>query len=127
VLLSAQVDLVGPAPGAVALDGALLLSPEAAPSGERASVVLRAGAEWEALAERLRTRGGAYLEPSRTGASPRPHATFGLDVRVPFPWRDLQLGLSGDLARRFQNVSLSLGFWSSLGPARPAPAALPEP
>jgi hypothetical protein len=47
-------------------------------------------------------------------------------VRVPFPLRDLQLGLGGDLAARFQNVSLSLGFWSSLGPARPATAS-PDP
>jgi hypothetical protein len=122
VLLAAQVDLVGPAPASVTIESALVLSPQAAASGQEGSVVLRAGAEWEALPERLRTRGGAYLEPSRTGGSYRPHATFGLELRVPSLWRDLQLGLAGDLAARFQNVSVSLGFWSSLGPERPAPA-----
>ncbi len=128
VLVSVQLDVVGPTPGAVALESALVPSADARASGETASVVLRAGAEWEALPERFRVRGGTYLEPSRTGASPRPHGTFGLEVRVPFPWRDLQLGLSGDVAARFQNVSLSLGFWSSIGPARPAPAtAAPNP
>jgi hypothetical protein len=40
-------------------------------------------------------------------------------VRVPFPYQDLRLGLSGDLAERYDNVSLSLGFWSRLGPAPP--------
>lgn len=119
VLVAAQLDLVGPATGAVPVESALVPSAEAPASGERASVVVRAGAEWEGLPERLRARAGGYLEPSRTGASPRPHATFGLEVRVPFPWRDLQLGLAGDLAARFQNVSVSLGFWSSLGPERP--------
>ena len=114
-------------PGAVAIESALVPSAEARASGARASVVPRAGAEWEPAPDRFRVRGGTYVEPSRTGGSPRPHATFGIDVRVPFPWRDLQLGLSGDVAERFQNVSLSLGFWSTLGPAGPAPAAAPNP
>jgi hypothetical protein len=118
VLLAAQLDVVGPAPGSVAMESALVASPGAAASGANASLVPRAGAEWEAFPERARFRAGAYLEPSRTGASPRPHGTFGVDLRVPFPVRDLQLGLSGDFAARFENVSLSLGFWSSLGPTR---------
>jgi len=119
VLVALQLDVVGPTPGAVAIEGALVPSAEVVASGERASVVPRAGVEWEGVPEWVRVRGGTYLEPSRTGASPRPHGTFGLDVRVPFPWADLQVGLSGDLAARFQNVSLSLGFWRNLGPARP--------
>ncbi len=120
VLLSAQLDLVGPASGAVAVESVLVASARAPPSGGRVSVVPRAGAEWEPFPERGRVRGGAYLEPSRTGTSPRLHGTFGVEVRVPFPIRDLQLGLSGDLAARFENVSVSLGFWSSVGPPRPA-------
>ncbi len=126
VLVSAQLDLVGPTPGCVSLQSALVPSGAAIPSGERASVVLRAGAEWQPAPERFRIRGGGYVEPSRTGAAARPHGTFGLEVRVPFPVRDLSLGLAGDVAERFQNVSLSLGFWSSVGPARPAVAA-PNP
>lgn len=125
VLISVQLDVVGPTPGAVSFESALVPTEAAVPSGERASLVPRAGAEWEGLPEWLRVRGGGYLEPSRTGASPRLHGTFGLEARVPFPWRDLQLGLSGDVAERFQNVSLSIGFWRSLGPARP-PAPNPS-
>lgn len=122
VLLAVQLDVVGPTPGAVSIESALVPSASAVASGERASLVPRAGAEWEPLPEWLRVRGGTYLEPSRTGAAARPHGTFGLEVRVPFPWRHLQLGLAGDVAARFRNVSVTLGFWRSLGPARPPPA-----
>jgi hypothetical protein len=118
VLVAAQVDLVGRAADAVSIQSALVPGAEAIPSGRSANVVLRAGAEWEALADLLRVRGGSYLEPSRTGAAPRLHATFGAEARVPFwPW-DLQVGLGGDVATGYQNVSLSLGFWSDLGPWR---------
>lgn len=123
VLLTVQLDVVGPAPGAVAMESVLVPSVSAERSGAHASLVPRAGAEAEPLVEALRVRGGTYLEPSRTGGAPRGHATFGVDVRVPFPLQDLRLGLAGDLAARYQNVSLSLGFWSRLGPAPPvAPA-----
>jgi hypothetical protein len=121
VLVTAQLDVVGPTLGAVGIDGALA-GGDALPSGRRASLVPRAGAEWEAINRWLRIRGGSYLEPSRTGAGPRAHATFGIEVRIPlWPW-DLQLALTGDLAPLYQNTSMSLGFWSDLGP-RPAPGA----
>jgi hypothetical protein len=74
----------------------------------------------------LRVRGGAYLEPSRTGAGYRLHGTFGLEVRVPcWPW-DLQVALAADAARMYTNASFSVGFWSDLGPAR-AGLAPPAP
>jgi hypothetical protein len=123
VLVSAQVDVVGTAPSSVTVESAVAPEGQGVPSGRSASLALRAGAEWEPFAESFRVRGGGYLEPSRTGASPRPHGTFGAEVRIPFWMRDLQLGLAGDVAERFQNVSLSLGFWSSLGPHRPTPFA----
>ena len=86
--------------------------------GERASLAIRGGVEWEAWPDVLRVRGGTYFEPSRTGGAYRPHGTFGLDVRVPFwPW-DLQVALAGDVARMYTNASLSIGFWSDLGPSR---------
>jgi hypothetical protein len=119
VLVSAQLDVVGPAPRAVAIESALVGTGEAPSSGRRASLAPRLGAEWEPLPARARVRGGGYLEPSRTGAPPRPHATFGVEARVPFPVRDLQVGLSGDWAARFENVSLSVGFWSNVAPAPP--------
>ena len=126
VLVSAQLDVVGPvAPGAVGIDGALG-GGDALPSGRYASLVPRFGAEWEAWHHWLRVRGGSYLEPSRTGASPRAHATFGLEGRIPFwPW-DLQLSITGDVAHRYENVSLSLWFWSEYGPAAPPPPDAPE-
>ncbi|HET8542143.1 MAG TPA: hypothetical protein VFL83_19860 [Anaeromyxobacter sp.] len=126
VLVSVQLDLVGRTPGCVGIESALLATADAPASGERASVVPRAGAEWEPFAERFRIRGGTYLEPSRTGASPRLHGTFGLAVRVPFPWRALQLGVAGDVAERYRNVSLSLGFWSSVAPVGPPASKNPS-
>jgi len=120
VLVAAQVDVVGKAGDSVTVESAVVPGAQAVPSGRSVSFALRAGAEWEPYAENLRVRGGAYVEPSRTGASARPHGTFGAEVRIPFWWRDLQLGLAGDVAERFRNVSLSLGFWSSLGPQRPS-------
>jgi len=125
VLVTAQVDVVGRASNSVTVESVLVPSGGAVVSGESASVAVRAGAEWEPWAERLRARAGTYLEPSRAGASPRLHGTFGVEVRVPFRWRDLQLGLAGDVAERFRNVSLSLGFWSRLGPGRPMVEGVP--
>jgi hypothetical protein len=126
VLVTAQVDLVGKAPDAVTVESAVVPGGPAVSSGRSGSVAVRAGAEWEPRTDGLRVRGGGYVEPSRTGGVPRPHATFGAELRIPFWWRDLQLGLAGDVAERFRNVSLSLGFWSSLGPRRPAPLAPAE-
>jgi hypothetical protein len=124
VLLSVQLDLVGPTRGAVSMESALLAPAEAQPSGEKPSMVPRAGVEWEAWPRWARIRGGSYLEPSRTGASPRLHGTFGAEARVPFwPW-DLQVGLAGDVASLYQNVSLSIGFWGDYGPSTARRAAL---
>jgi hypothetical protein len=120
VLVSAQLDVVGRSPGAVSVESVLDPSGGAVASGRSASVGVRLGAEWEPYPERLRARGGTYLEPSRTGGDPRLHGTFGLEGRIPFlRGYDLKLGLAGDLASRFRNVSLSLGFWSSDAPQPP--------
>ena len=123
VLLTAQLDVVGPEDRSVSIESALVPSAAAERSGAQASVVPRVGIEAEPMPEVLRLRAGSYIEPSRTGSSPRAHGTFGLDVRVPFPFQDLRLGFAGDLADRYQNVSLSLGFWTRLGPAPPTAAA----
>jgi hypothetical protein len=118
VLVSLQVDVAGPTPGAVSIESALV-GGEAQLSGERTSFAVKGGVEWEAWPRWMRLRAGGYLEPSRTGAGPRPHATFGFEVRIPFwPW-DLQIGATGDVASLYQNVSLSLGFWGDYGPLPP--------
>jgi len=120
VLVSAQVDVVGRSPRSVTVESALDPSGGAVASGESPSVSVRVGAEWEPFPEWLRARGGSYLEPSRTGGSPRLHATFGAEGRIPFIWGyALKLGLAGDVAERFRNVSISLGLWSSFAPQPP--------
>lgn len=122
VLLSLQLDVVGPARDAVTVASALGGGSQVVRSGRRPSVVPRAGAEWAPAPRWFRVRGGYYLEPSRTGAGPRSHGTFGAEVRVPFwPW-DLRLGMGGDLAERYRNVGLSLGWWGELGPIPPVTA-----
>jgi hypothetical protein len=123
LLVAAQLDLVGPTPGALALESALFPGAPALPSGRRASLVPRAGVEWEPRPGAIRLRAGSYLEPSRSGYAPRLHGCFGAEARIPFwPW-DLQVSFGGDVARAYANVSLSLGFWSELGPGRPPAGA----
>ncbi len=127
VLVAAQLDVVGPAGGdAVTVASALVPDAPARRSGRQASVVPRAGLEWEAWPRWMRLRGGYYLEPSRTGRPPRSHATFGADARIAFwPW-PLQFGVAGDVAERYTNVGVSLGLWSERGPAAPVRAGEEE-
>lgn len=87
-----------------------------------ASVVFspRVGAEAEIWENRLKTRGGAYLEPTRFVTSdPRAHLTMGMDLRLlrwsvfglwpdDFMW---QIGGSLDVSRRYLTWGLSLGGW----------------
>jgi hypothetical protein len=91
-------------------------------SGDRTAVSVRAGAEYEWLPGRLRIRGGSYYEPSRfrdpTGdrVSGRPHLTAGLDVRFwqfqLWRWRyRLRASLLFDVAERYANGGVSVGFW----------------
>jgi len=124
VMVSAQLDLVGATPGAVSSRSFLhQQSEEAVPSGAHPSLEPHLGVEWTAIDRWLVVRGGTYVEPSRLGASPRGHATLGAQTRVPLAsWLDLRLSFAADLAPRFANVSLGLGFWHDLTP-RPPPAA----
>jgi hypothetical protein len=76
----------------------------------------RAGAEFEIFPGRLRIRAGTYWEPGLLEAvSGRPHVTFGAEVHVFHfnAWgpRRVQLTATGDLAPRYENASLSIGFW----------------
>lgn len=87
-----------------------------------ASVVFspRVGAEAEIWENRLKTRGGVYLEPTRFVTSdPRAHATLGMDLRLlrwsvfglwpdDFMW---QIGGSLDVSRRYLTWGVSLGGW----------------
>jgi hypothetical protein len=86
-------------------------------SGRHSSVSLRGGAEYEWLPGRLRVRGGSYWEPGRfVGVAGRLHVTFGLEVRMFQFWfwgtqRRGRISLTTDVADRYRNGGLSIGFW----------------
>ncbi|HEU0034473.1 MAG TPA: hypothetical protein VFQ53_27810 [Kofleriaceae bacterium] len=86
------------------------------PSGRNLSVSVRGGAEWELAPGRLRLRGGSYWEPGRfEGVSGRIHGTLGFELRaLEFElWglRRGKLGATIDVASRYRNLGLSIGFW----------------
>jgi hypothetical protein len=117
VLLSAQLDVVGRTPGAVSpLSYVHQQSQPALPSGAHVSLEPHLGAEWTAIDRWLVVRGGSYLEPSRTGAGPRLHGTFGFQVRIPVTWLELKASFTADLASRFNNYSIGVGFWRDQTP-----------
>jgi len=85
-------------------------------SGSHVTVSPRAGVEVEALPGRLRLRAGSYWEPARfDDVRGRIHGTFGLELRaLEFKlWgvRRGKLGATFDIARRYRNIGLSVGFW----------------
>jgi hypothetical protein len=106
--------VAGPAPNGYGLEA--FTQDRLQRSGSSLSWSLRGGAEWECLPGRLRVRAGSYWEPARfDGVSGRIHATFGLELRV-FEFqlwgkRRGRLGLTGDVAERYNNLSASIGFW----------------
>jgi hypothetical protein len=87
-------------------------------SGQSVSYSPRLGLEGEPLPDRIQTRIGTYIEPSRFGRIARQHFTFGFDVKL-FPWS--MFGIAGDqiwriggvtdLAPRYQSFGLSIGAW----------------
>ncbi len=85
-------------------------------TGRNVAVSLRGGAELEALPGRLRLRAGSYWEPARyDDVGGRIHVTFGAELRVFefFAWgrRRGRISLTGDMAERYRNLALSVGFW----------------
>ncbi|HEX3476259.1 MAG TPA: hypothetical protein VHT91_14635 [Kofleriaceae bacterium] len=89
---------------------------ELQPSGRHTVVSVRGGAAYECLPGRLRLRAGSYWEPGRfDSVSGRAHATFGIDLRVLafqlFGERRGRISLIGDVADRYRNVAVDIGFW----------------
>ena len=85
-------------------------------SGRHTAISLRAGAEVEAIPGRLRLRTGSYWEPERfVDQGGRIHVTFGIELRVFEFWligkRRGRLSFTGDVASRYRNVAMSIGFW----------------
>lgn len=112
-LLSAQVDVLGPVEEAVPLQ-AILATPATTPLriARRTMVAPRLGAEHETLPGRLRLRAGTYMEPSPfEGRSLRPHLTGGVEVFLLHYLDDWAVSLSFDVAERYADFGLSIGFW----------------
>jgi hypothetical protein len=85
-------------------------------SGRHTALGVRGGLEYEWLPGRLRVRAGAYWEPGRfDDIDGRAHTTFGADLRVLqfhlWGLRRGRISFTGDVATRYRNVGLSLGFW----------------
>lgn len=114
LIAAADLVVVGPAANAYGLDG--FGQQVLQRSGLHAAYSMRGGVEYEWLPGRLRLRGGSYWEPGRyTDVGGRLHGTFGLEVRA-FEFhlygpRRGQLTLTSDVAARYRNVGLSIGFW----------------
>jgi hypothetical protein len=115
VILASDVIVSGPVAAGAGLGA--FLQKRLQPSGWTASVSPRVGAEYEWIPGWLRIRGGAYWEPPRfDDVTGRLHVTLGLDVRF---WSfslwggqyRLRISAAGDVARRYGNTVLSLGFW----------------
>ncbi len=117
VLLLASVLMTGPSQDAVALEGFIDQRRELV--GQRVTIMPRAGIESEAIPNRLKTRAGVYLEPSRfSDGSSREHLTVGLDVRVfkwdvfgIFPGKEWRVSSFVDVSERYQNYGISAGSW----------------
>jgi hypothetical protein len=89
----------------------------AQPSGEHAVVSVRGGVEYEWIPGRLRLRGGSYWEPGRFHDHPgRVHGTVGVEISIAqfHVWRwtyRVRISATGDLAIRYANSGISVGFW----------------
>ena len=61
---------------------------------------------------RLRTRLGTFVEPSPfPDTSPRPHVTGGFELFLFNYLEAWALSASFDVARRYSNFGVSVGFW----------------
>jgi hypothetical protein len=110
-LVSGQLDFISSVEGAVALRSVATFSePEAV--GRTVLLQPHLGAEHDTWPGRMRTRLGVFVEPSSfQGQVPRPHLTGGFEVFLFHYWEDWAVSASFDIARRYANVGLSLGFW----------------
>lgn len=118
LLVAAELSFAGRVTNGVGVESFLAQTVQR--SGERVSVTPRIGVESEVWATRLKLRAGCYVEPTRFAESlPRPHGTFGFDLRV-FQWdvfriwpEDYLWQVSGalDVTKDYQAFSLGLGGW----------------
>lgn len=114
-LITTQVDVLFPVYNATYVAAFLgqELGVPAVNAGDRISFLPRAAIEKEIWEDRLRLRAGGYLEPPLvpTGYL-RPHATFGFELYLfKLGPQRMAFGLSFDLAREFQNLSVAFVVW----------------
>lgn len=110
-LLTAQVDVVSGVENAVPVRSfTSLVAPEGV--GESMKFQPRVGVEHVTWPGRLRTRLGAFVEPSPfRDTRPRPHVTGGFELFLFRYLEDWALSGSFDVARRYSNFGVSVGFW----------------
>jgi len=110
-LISSQVDLISSVENAVSVHSFTSLTSPAY-VGARSMLQPRLGMEHESFPGRLRTRLGAFLEPSPFPDRPlRPHLTGGFELFLVRYLDDWALTASFDVSRRYSNFGISVGFW----------------
>lgn len=110
-LVTAQVDLISSVSNAVP-SRSFASTAEPQRVGDKATFQPRLGAEWDTFPGLLRLRAGTWLEPSPfPGRNPRPHVTGGFELFVLRYWEDWAITASFDLASRYSNWGVSIGFW----------------
>lgn len=117
-LLTASVIFMGAAkPDSIGLDA--FFDQEQRVRRQSASFMFRLGTELEPWPNRLKVRGGLYLEPARSEhLPPRLHTTFGFDFRL-FRWDafglmdpfDFRVSFTFDGARDYVSYSVGAGMW----------------
>ncbi len=115
MLISADLFLIGPPPreGAPAAGLEAYFEDKLQLTRQRMSLGFRVGGETEAIPDKVRIRGGFWLEPSRfNDVRGRLHWTGGLDFLL-FTFFDYQWRASMvfDLAAQYRVAGLSLGLW----------------
>jgi hypothetical protein len=115
LVLTAELVVTGPLDRAAGVEA--FLARQRQRSGRHTTLSPRLGLEKESLPGRLRLRAGSYWEPARfEGVPGRIHLTAGAELRLlSFHFwgsdRRLALAFALDLAPRYGNAGLSLGFW----------------
>ncbi|WP_279637410.1 MULTISPECIES: hypothetical protein [Corallococcus] len=111
-LITAQVDLISSVSNAVAARSLANITEPQQIVGDTAMFQPRLGAEWDTFPGLLRLRAGTWLEPSPyPDRNPRPHLTGGFELFVLRYWEDWSITASFDLASRYSNWGVSIGFW----------------
>ena len=109
LLVSSDLVLTGSTDNAVT--PLAFLDADARPTDIPVALSLRAGAEAEVIADRLRVRTGTYYEPDRLDPwGGRFHITGGVDLGFEL-WTRWRLGAVIDAAGGWLNYGVGLGFW----------------